>query len=1230
MNTLIEATGSSSVISSKPIIPPHKCEHQVLLKENFLSEFLTKAEKQKVLKNLGISSLESDKYVVKNDTNAASQIPYTNSEYTEVSNVKEALDRTFKGGLHIVASITDRDNIPTSNLESGMLCYVQSVREYYQLKEDLTWKVANFGTTIEGGGIVSVDYLTDLDKDDYKVAGTIIYVTETEAFYEYTPTNGWQSFASIYVGSEEPADDTVLWIDPLDTASLNDEDDKIQELQSNIKNLELKVQDISRLITTGIVPGDVTNSYRRAIMSTADPVKPDDATGDDDDDDDTEWKPDTGVAEPTVYHNAAKQDTAANFAKNKNDLIDGELLFYTDKKRFVIYYQGSFYAATSGSSSSSESSGITPEELETLPLSQLIFYSGDQEFKVRCTSDGKLIATPYSSDTTLPGSKLATWNVYIEHLLCMNSIFCGGEGSEDAQVSHNFVELANGSTKDINLKGLYLLYTDCTKEDDSDVGFIWKVLPLEGIIKAGSTFLIRGNQCNMPKACMIRVESYDMEWGISFNQEHSSFYLCAGDGYKELLETKTLKNPWVSKSTRVGYIDSCGFGDGSVGEGSSQFLVRSDWNKTLFVRWFMLEPAKQGNKAHDARKTTDLWTYIDLDKQTTKEGNSVQYYYNDALKQKYTPMASSEGKTFFTVKTKFSDKHANYIIHTYGIQATDNGSGATRCFNWISVGYYNEFVEIKKTTDTTWTKYESITSYNATSDQKKFIDHYQRLRWMTSDGTLVTTHKCIISGLTAGDYEYRITREDDSSYTSDTLTFTIKSNADVKSFTYIQTTDQQGFNWAEYQAWSKSADIIAKDSFDFIVNTGDITQSGNRVSEWMDYYNGRKPLNHYPEMFSIGNNDLCGHVSTELTDGEDATSKYNHINVLRYFTFELDPNNDYSFTWGKEGEAEETYPLYSLYSFNYGDWHFISLNSEIAKASSKMYKDWTSSTEAGDETFAKTANAKIEAWLQKDLQNWTGQSNPTNCSKCIVYMHEMPLTIVTYSFMAGTSARVGSHLNTLNSNGNYRFSRLFKQYGIRLVMGGHKHTYCITKPVYDAPTGYITDNHKIDSSVDFLGPVSTADSRKPVIQVTDSSQVETNDYARYEIVSKINAPTYVMSQATGYKLVSNKEQPSGDAYTIPWLLAYYKARSNDASPTENVAQHKPMYIKYDVTDTDITVTAKQIENVWNVNVQANTKSYDMNNQQKDINVTAVTCDQTSSTDKSTYNITDSTKYTITL
>ena len=415
-----------------------------------------------------------------------------------------------------------------------------------------------------------------------------------------------------------------------------------------------------------------------------------------------------------------------------------------------------------------------------------------------------------------------------------------------------------------------------------------------------------------------------------------------------------------------------------------------------------------------------------------------------------------------------------------------------------------------------------------------------------------------------------------------------------------------------------------EENYNFTINTGDITQSGNRPNEWLDYYDGRQYLRDKEEMFSIGNNDLCGHNATELTDGEDATSKYNHINILRYFTFELDENNPYSFVeWN-----DNTYPIYSVYSFNYGNYHFISLNSEIAIASSKMYKDWESDSYAGDKTFAQTANAQIENWLLKDLQLWTGQDNPTNCSKCIVYMHEMPFTIVTWSFMNSTSARAGSHLNTLNSNGNYRFSRLFKKYGIRLVMGGHKHTYCITKPVYDAPEGYI--NNGTVTNVDLMGDVTDALSRVPVIQVTRDQDILTNDFARYEKVNKINAPTYVMSQATGYKLVSNKEQPSGNQYVIPWLLAYFKAKTNAASPTENRAQHLPMYIRYDVTQDSIKVTAKQVQNIWDVNIDKNTANFDMNQQLSNLSVQNMTLSTTSSEDKSAYNISNIESYTIKL
>ena len=78
------------------------------------------------------------------------------------------------------------------------------------------------------------------------------------------------------------------------------------------------------------------------------------------------------------------------------------------------------------------------------------------------------------------------------------------------------------------------------------------------------------------------------------------------------------------------------------------------------------------------------------------------------------------------------------------------------------------------------------------------------------------------------------------------------------------------------------------------------------------------------------------------------------------------------------------------------------------------------------------------------------------------------------------------------------------------------------------------------------------------LRFAEPRDVKTRD----EVVSKIDAPYYIMSQASGYKLVSNKEQPSGPEYTITWLLSYFKAKTNAASPTENVAQHYPMSVSY--------------------------------------------------------------------
>lgn len=1093
-------------------------------------------------------------------------------------------------------------------------------------------------------GITSVKSFADLANLNINKAGTLVFVIEANQYYQYYEGQ-WALVPIIFIGENEPKGN-VLWADPNTEDIDGDQDEELAAIKAEIKTLQRNLNNLQRFITYGVVPGDVISGTRSLLIAQADAIRPEDAPDEieDDEEEDDVNKPDTSWVDKTVACVCAKLGEAKDFLNNTADLIDGELVFYTDQKKFAVYYGGKLYVSGSGSSGGSTggSGGITADELINLSLERLNFFNTKSDFKIFVDEDGILRNWPYKTGVTSPGSTPGTNSVYVSHLLCINSVFCGGAGSEESGCTHNFVELANGSNDDINLNGIYLLYSDGTKASSGDVGFVWNVLALNGIIKAGSTFVIRGAQCTTKKHAIIEVEGYDMEWKvgrqlIQFNQGCSSFYLCAGTSFQEALDNKTLNNPWVNGTPRVGYIDSCGFGQGSVMEGSGTFTVDGDWNKILFVRNFPLDPSSQANKAYSARKTTALMQYIQLDKQTENMGNSKQYYFTDKIKMANRPIASYGAKTFFTNKTTFDHNHPNYINCLFGIQATDNGDGATRTFNWVSVGNYDEFVEVRKKGETEWTRHYSITrnDRNNTTAINKFIEHYARYRWCASDGTWVTTHKCIVKSLVKGTYEYRVGRDNDNTYYSDILEFTVEANADVTNFSFIQVTDQQGFNWHEYTAWWKSADVIKEreKNFSFLMNTGDIAQSGNRANEWLDYYSGKKALIDKPEMFTVGNNDLCGHDSTVLTNGADATSKYSHINVLRYFCFELDERNEYSFQWGDNG----TFPIYSLYSFNFGNYHFVSLNSEIAIATSKMYKDWETDTYAGDRTFADTANAFIEDWFKKDLQLWKGNTTePTNCSKCIVYMHEMPFTIVTYDFMKGGSARAGSHLNTLNNNGLYRYSRLFKKYGIRAVFGGHKHTFCISKPIYDAPEGYVNASGQIQAGVDLMGKLgandenSTAISRKPVIQVLKSSDVKQSDFARYEVVNKITAPTFIMSQASGYKLVSNKEMPTGPEYRIPWLLAYFPAATSASSPKENVAQHKPMYIRVDCSNDTIKVTANQVENIWDVNISANTSKFDMNNQLVNLSSTKMTLSTATAEDKTAYNITNTESLTIEL
>ena len=64
-------------------------------------------------------------------------------------------------------------------------------------------------------------------------------------------------------------------------------------------------------------------------------------------------------------------------------------------------------------------------------------------------------------------------------------------------------------------------------------------------------------------------------------------------------------------------------------------------------------------------------------------------------------------------------------------------------------------MEYKNSTDSTWTRVYSIQEHNDSNPVNitAFMDHYKRLRWCTSSGLWVTSHKVILKNvLRAGVY----------------------------------------------------------------------------------------------------------------------------------------------------------------------------------------------------------------------------------------------------------------------------------------------------------------------------------------------------------------------------------------------------------------------------------------------------------------------------------------------
>lgn len=915
--------------------------------------------------------------------------------------------------------------------------------------------------------------------------------------------------------------------------------------------------------------------------------------------------------------------------------------------------------------------------------------------------------------------------------------------------SHAFVELENTSDKDFQLDGCYLHFATgvCAAESNGNDEVTEHSIALTGILPAGGTYLIRGKQyTDFDQAdCFIKVASYDQEWYVDGElidfrlSNNNTFLLTYGLPGKDLDPTSTFSFQTVMFGNGVedptnapwtyhpNFIDTLSIIAPVTYKTSSTWThnkmkcitrdlipktVTGVYRDRIFKNTFELDPAKQAfqscNTYDSSRKrnqSVDDYQCLAIDNKyisfpKTNEIRDVDFY---------TPKASYEHKNVCTDKSKLDKVHPNMVTCSFGINIH-----TTRCFNWISCGYFDEYIWIRRKGQSDWeARFESYkpgasnddagtsgfvkktfgTFHNLTTgDSNATIQSviYDRLTGhFPADGTLYTSHKCIVdlksSAATSGSpvvYEYIVGRADinnkpDQEHISEIQTFTIYPTTFVPRI--FQTTDQQGFHWIEYQCWAGAAKEVNKtineaigctfesdgytvSSYNYsgniipiLLNTGDMTQNGTRVNEWLDYYNGGKCLfDHLEQMNVVGNNDLCnsidevdesGNVTTisyeRLGTGDDpgkSNAYYFHV----FYCYEIDP--DIVPIISNENATHYVPSLYYFESKGTNPYRFVMFNSEITATTCL---EWYKQLDSSDPS---TAINVYTGWPITTANNATYDNsfttiytmtydmlNAGNGVNTIVICHEMPFTVVTNANLVhgkenidrslkekATGALVGCHGNRLNytdTKAIYWFSRLLEHFRIKLVLGGHKHTYACTNPVREfyyytlngsqtssLESGPMTmtrtlenDNVIWNTTVGTTDVVSAGDTNATYnysLEKASSNPITINTtkfplmkssslgitktsalyYPYYGVSNLTGGVVYFMCQATGFKLKSNKELPSPDqrfAYVIP------KTTVGASSDTPNANQQRPMFAEIALNGGTYTIYLYRVENIMN-------------------------------------------------
>ena len=232
-------------------------------------------------------------------------------------------------------------------------------------------------------------------------------------------------------------------------------------------------------------------------------------------------------------------------------------------------------------------------------------------------------------------------------------------------------------------------------------------------------------------------------------------------------------------------------------------------------------------------------------------------------------------------------------------------------------------------------------------------------------------------------YYYRVGSE--ASGWSPVYTFrTASKTGDTKKILVGIWSDTQnnGGNY-NFEQTDSVVKAMSKHAYYFTIHNGDIVENGSVVKSWKDLFNVTELINaNHPFMSVTGNHDVVN---------DTASVNFQKPFPVYYDLFNL-PGNQLN------------------YSYDYGNSHFIAINSGYAQAAEK----------AGKVLFGK--GSEEYRWLEKDL----AKARKNRKTKWIILYSHYPL--YSYGF---------SHIPTWQKH----VKPLVDKYAVDVYLAGHRHVY---------------------------------------------------------------------------------------------------------------------------------------------------------------------------------------------